>query len=262
MGLNEKSVTIERKQGMGYDRWYLLQYDTIVAHRDHATVDAVTLARALDAQKTGSVIDAAAILFPDVFAEPEAPASAKTVGECFADEPLLFVAWLRFPNAHTLFAAAQWWEEKCGRDPDAVRVPAEERRFLAMAWPLEQLRAGRLPDAYQSDADLIEREGGAWALAYGLGVSFVGSIAGMMRDAGFTVDVAGVRVQAADARFPSSTESVSDEKDAGDPGIFADGTPDGQPGPALAVPPVVESDVPPGPYVDESDPDNDCGAQG
>lgn len=235
MGLNDVSASITRYHGDSEhgDSFVLRQYGRVVAKRPTSELDELTIQRAVDAQNREGVIAAAEILFPEVFAEPE---SKRDVGAYFLAEPLRVVAWLRFGSAWALKLGARWMEEAAGRDPDQVRTPAPERRFLALSWTLDELRAVAegWPERPRSDAAVLETEGGAWALAYGIGVGVAGSIASSICAEGIECEVAGLRIQGADVRFPATTESLSaDGEAAPDPGIVTDGTPAAQPGPAL-----------------------------
>lgn len=167
----------------------------------------------------------------------------KPVGAYFAEEPLLVVAWFRFTSASDLLEAARLLEEASGRDPYAVPEPDEWRRHMVLAWPLADLREAfkGAPGRYHEDADVIEIEGGQWALAYGLGVAFAGQTAEHLnQNAGLAdpCEIVGVRVQAESARFAATVQNAEGPIPAE---AYGDGSPTA---------------------VDESNADNDCGASG
>lgn len=179
-------------------------------------------------------------------------AEKATIGSELAAEPLLVIAWLRYRSARDLGRAARALEALSGRDPATVAEPQPERRYLCVAWGLEELReaAADYARGARRATEVLEREGGAWALAYGLGAAQAGAVCSHINreladDPGFARgEVAALRIQDAQARFPATTQWYSDAARAVPPEAYGDGTP-------------FPSERP-----REPDPDNDCGASG
>lgn len=164
------------------------------------------------------------------------------VADGFAAAPLRVICWIDCGDNLALARAARWLETEAGRDPGALPTPDIWRRHLCLAWGLEELREA-IGEKHE-DAVALERDGGAWALAYGLGAAMAGALVLALRSQGVACGVVGLRVQTEEARFAATVQSIEGGEVPAE--AYGDGSP-------LAVD---------GSHPDDADPDNDSGGSG